>query len=96
MYTSFQFHIASKSTKLPTYQVRQKPVHAKRSFSDHKIVWHMVINSVIMNLFSIENLYLFPEVTVGVVKWIFCYKEEILMETDPFPTILCRILNILL
>ena len=53
-------------------------------------------NSVIMNLFSIEIVYLFPEVPVGVVKWIFCYKEGILMETDPFSTILCRILNILL
>ena len=53
-------------------------------------------NSVIMNLFSIEIVYLFPEVTVGVVKWIFCYKEGILMETDPFPAILCQILNILL
>ena len=53
-------------------------------------------NFVIMNLFSKEIVYLFPEVTVGVVKWIFCYKEEILMETDPFPAILCRILNILL
>ena len=29
-----------------------------------------------MNLFSIENVYLFPEVTVGVIKGIFCYKEE--------------------
>ena len=53
-------------------------------------------NPVIMNLFSIEIVYLFPEVTVGVVKWIFCYKEGILMETDPFPAIKCRILNILL
>ena len=51
---------------------------------------------IIMNLFSIEIVYLFPKVTVGVVKWIFCYKEGILMETDPFPAILCRILNILL
>ena len=31
-----------------------------------------------MNLFSIENVYLFPEVIVGVVKWIFI-KEGILM-----------------
>ena len=53
-------------------------------------------NSVIMNSFSIEIVYVFPEVTVGVVKWIFCYKEGILMETDLFPAILCRILNILL
>ena len=53
-------------------------------------------DSVIMNLFSIEIVYLFPEVTVGVLKWIFCYKEGILMQTDPFPAILCRILNILL
>ena len=49
-----------------------------------------------MNLFFIEIVYLFPEVTVGVVKWIFCYKERILMDTDPFPAILCWILNILL
>ena len=54
-------------------------------------------NSVIMNLFSIENVLMFPElITVGVVKWIFCYKEGILMETDPFPAKLWRILNILL
>ena len=49
-----------------------------------------------MNLSSIEIVYLFPEVTVGVVKWIFCYKEGILIETDPFTAILCQILNILL
>ena len=30
MYTSVQFYIASKCTKLPTYQVRQRPVHAKK------------------------------------------------------------------
>ena len=42
MYTSVQFHISSKYTKLPTHQVRQKPVHAKKPCSDHKIVWHMV------------------------------------------------------
>ena len=53
-------------------------------------------NYVIINLFSILMVYLFPEVTASVVKWIFCYKEGILMETDPFPAILCRILNILL
>ena len=40
-----------------------------------------------MNLFLIEFVYLFQEVTVGVVKSIFCYKEGILMETDPFPAI---------
>ena len=49
-----------------------------------------------MNLILIEIVYLFPEVTVGVVKRIFCYKEGILTETDLFPAILCRILNILL
>ena len=38
-----------------------------------------------MNLFSIENVYLFPELTVSFVKQIFCYKEGILMETDQFP-----------
>ena len=36
-----------------------------------------------MNLFSIKNVCLFPEVTVGVVKCIFCYKEGILMKTYP-------------
>ena len=49
-----------------------------------------------MNLFSIENAYLFPELTVGIVKLIFCYKEGILMEMDPFPANLCRIVNTLL
>ena len=38
MYTSVHFHIASKCTKLPTYQGRQKPVHAQIPCSDHKIV----------------------------------------------------------
>ena len=53
-------------------------------------------NSVIMNLFSIKDVCLFPEPTVGVVKWILCYKEGISMKTDPFPAYLWRILNILL
>ena len=39
---------------------------------------------------------MFPELTVGVVKWIFCYNEGILMEIDPFPATLCQIVNILL
>ena len=43
-----------------------------------------------------EVVYLFPEVTVGVAKWIFCYKEGNVMETDPYPAIVWRILNILL
>ena len=139
MYTSVQLHIAAKCTKLPSYQMRQIPVHAKYLDLIHKIVWgaqwlsgrvldskprgrgfeshwrHCVVsfskninpslvlvqprktrpfiterllmrgkesnqtnksqnclthgkNSVIMNLSSIENVYLFPEVTVGVVK----------------------------
>ena len=38
----------------------------------------------------------FPELTVGDVKWIFCYKEWILMETDLFPANLCGTVNILL
>ena len=42
MYSSVQFHIASKCTNLPTYQVRQKPVHAKSPCSDNQNVWHMV------------------------------------------------------
>ena len=49
-----------------------------------------------MNLFSIEIAYLFPERTVGVIKWLFCYKEGILMEADPFQANLCWKLNILL
>ena len=85
-----------KSTKFPTYQVRQKPFDAKRRCSDQKICLKHGNKSVIMNLFEIEIENLFPEVTVSVVKWIFCYKEGILMETDLFPAILCRILNILL
>ena len=61
----------------------------------HKCLVHGK-TSVIMNLFSIENVYLFLEITVSVVKWVFCYKEGILMETDLFPANLCQILNILL
>ena len=95
MYTSVQFHIASKRTTLSSCQVRQKPVHAKDLVMITKILTHGK-NSVIMNLFSIETVYLFPEVTVSVVKLIFCYKEGISMETDPFPANLCQILNILL
>ena len=49
-----------------------------------------------MNIFSKENVYMFPELTVGVVKWIFCYKEGILMEIDQFPANLCQVVNILL
>ena len=49
-----------------------------------------------MNVFLIENVYLFPELTVGVVKWIFCCKEGILMEKDPSSANLCQIVNILL
>ena len=51
---------------------------------------------VIMNIFSLEKVYLFPELTVGVVQLIFCYKVGILMETDLFPAYLCWILNIML
>ena len=29
MYSSVQFHITPKCTMLPSYQMRQKPVHAK-------------------------------------------------------------------
>ena len=85
MYTSVQFHIASKFTKLPSYQMWQMPVHAKELSWSSNWLTHGN-NSVIMDLISIENVYLFPELTVGVVKWIFCYKEGILMKTDPFPT----------
>ena len=87
MHTSANFHNASKFTKLPSYQMWQIPVHAK----DLVLITNWLPygkNSVIMNLFSIENVYLLPELTVVVIKWIFCYKEGILekiMETDPFP-----------
>ena len=53
--------------KASSYEMRQKPVHAKdlalitKSSDTGK-------NSVIKNLFSIKNVYLFPVVTVGVVK----------------------------
>ena len=66
MYTSVHFLITSKCTKFPTYQVRQKSVHAKRPCFDLEDLEYSVI------------------------------KREFLMETDPFPAILCRILNILL
>ena len=49
-----------------------------------------------MNMFSIEIVYLFQELTVSDVKWIFCYKKGIFMEIDQFPANLCRIVNILL
>ena len=80
MYTSVQFHSASRCLKLPSYQMWQKYAHAK----DLDWLTHGK-NSVTMNLFSIENAHLFPELIVGVVKWIFYYKEWILMLTDPFP-----------
>ena len=67
MYTSVQFHIASKCTKLPSYQMRQKTFHAKDLVLITKCPTHGK-TSVIMNLFSMEYVYLFPEVTVGVVK----------------------------
>ena len=95
MYTSVQFHIASKCTKLASYQMRRKHVLKKTvSLSQNRLTHGK--NYVIMNLFSIENVYLFQEVTVGVVNQIFCYLEGFLMETDPCPANLCRILNILL
>ena len=49
-----------------------------------------------MELFSTENVYLYSELTVGDVNWIFCYKEGILMEADLFPANLCQIVNIML
>ena len=67
MYTSVQFHIASKCTKLPTYQERQKPGHAIKTLTRSQNCLTHGNNSVIMNLYSIEIVYLFPEVTVSVV-----------------------------
>ena len=46
--------------------------------------------SVVINSFSIANVNLFQEFTEGAGKWIFCYKEGILVETDPFPAYFCR------
>ena len=63
-YISVYIHTASQCTMLPTYQVRQKPVHAKIS---QNCLTHGN-NSVILNLISIKIVYLFPEVTVGVIK----------------------------
>ena len=67
MLTSVKFHIASNCITLSSYQVRQKPVHAKDLVLITKCLTHGK-NSVIMNLLSIEIAYLFPEVTIGVVK----------------------------
>ena len=67
MYTSVQLHIASKCTKLPSYQTRQIPV-MQNTLTLSQICLTHGKNSVIMNLFSRENVYLFPEITVGVVK----------------------------
>ena len=96
MYTSVQFHIASKCTKFSTIIKWDRNLFMQK---DLVLVTNCLThgnNSVIMNLLSIEIVYLCQESTVGIIKWIFCYKEGILMETDPFPAILCRILNILL
>ena len=67
MNTSVQFHIASKCTKLPTYHVRQKLFMQKDLVLITNCLTHGK-NSVMMNLISIEIVYQFPEVTVGVVK----------------------------
>ena len=67
MYSSVQFHIASKCTKYPFYQMRQNQLMQNILTSSQNCLTYCK-NSVIMNLFSIENVYLFPEVAVGVVK----------------------------
>ena len=95
LYTSVKFQIASKCAKLPSYEMWQKQVNAINLSWSLNWLTHGK-HSVIKNLFSIDNVYIFTKLTVCVVKWIFCYKEEILMERDPFPAILCQILNILL
>ena len=51
---------------------------------------------LINEFFTIKTANLFPELTSGVVQWIFCYKEGILMEIDPSSANCRRILNILL
>ena len=94
-YTSVQFHIASKCTTLSHFKWDRNLFMKKTlSWSQKCLIYGK--NSGIMHLFSIEIVYLFPEVTVDVDKWIFCSKEGISMETDPFPANLCQILNILL
>ena len=67
----------------------------QKTLSWPQIDWHIVKILLHKNFFK-ENVNLFPELTVGVAKWIFHYKEGILMETDPFSANLYRILNILL
>ena len=79
-------HRSSKERTKPLFDERI----SRRARLRHKIAclfWCSLFYGFlgfIINLFSIEIVYLFPEVTVGVVK---CYKERILMETDRFPAI---------
>ena len=44
-------------------------------------------NFVIMNLFSIEIVYLFPKVTAVSFSEYSFIKREFVLETDPFPAI---------
>ena len=95
MYASVQLHMHQNSQNFPLIKwdkhlFMQKTLSWSSNWLSHGN------NSVITNLFSLENEYLFPKLTVGVVKWIFCYKEGILIKTDPFPTNQCQIVNILL
>ena len=95
IYTSVQIHIASKCTKLPSYQMWKKPVHAKDLVLTPKLT-HTLSKFCYDEFIFNRNVNLFTELNVGVAKWIFCYKDGILMETDPFSANLCGILNILL
>ena len=56
MFTIVQFIYSIKMHKASLLSNETETCSCERPCPDHKIVWHMVKNSVIMNLFSIENL----------------------------------------
>ena len=95
MFYQFNFILHQNNQRFPLIKWDRNRFMQKTLFWSQNCLTHGN-NYVIMNLVSIEIVYLCPEVTVGVAKWIFCYKEGILMETDLFSAVLCRILNILL
>ena len=64
MYTSVQFHIASNCTKLPSYQIREKPVYEKDLDLITKLsdtLQKCCYNEFIFN----RKCRSYPEVTVG-------------------------------
>ena len=69
MYLNFILHQNAQSFPLIKYYINlfmQNTLYWSPNWLTHGK------NSVIKNLISIENVYLFPELSV--VKWIFCYK----------------------